>query len=222
MKLSDLCRWYNQRALRERVLLLICALVVVIFSALSFFVQPGLQRAKAAQRELTDLHRQIKVLKADQEVMTAQARMDPDQDSRRRLAALKEEAALLQQTLEKNVVGLVAPRDMPQLLKQLLTRQKNLRLLRLENLPPQAISFSSGTDGTQEQAEEARAMLYRHGLRLEFSGDYLSLLAYLRQLQELPRALVWEEILIETLEYPQAKVSLQLHTLSLTEDWIGG
>jgi MSHA biogenesis protein MshJ len=64
--------------------------------------------------------------------------------------------------------------------------------------------------------------LYRHRLRMEFSGDYLTMLKYLRQLEDLPRAMVWEKVEIESDDYPDATVRLQVYTLSLTEGWIGG
>jgi len=59
-------------------------------------------------------------------------------------------------------------------------------------------------------------------LQLTFSGDYLALLRYLRDLEELPRQLVWEDIAIETAEYPKSRVHLRVSTLSLREGWIGG
>ena len=48
------------------------------------------------------------------------------------------------------------------------------------------------------------------------------MLAYLRQLEQLPRSMVWEDVAIETVRYPETIVRLQVHTLSLTEGWIGG
>jgi MSHA biogenesis protein MshJ len=57
---------------------------------------------------------------------------------------------------------------------------------------------------------------------MEFSGDYLTLLKYLRQLEDLPRSMVWEEVEVKSDDYPEATVRLQVYTLSLTEGWIGG
>ena len=51
---------------------------------------------------------------------------------------------------------------------------------------------------------------------------YLGLLAYLRQLDQLPRLLVWEEVAVETQEYPATTIRLRVYTLGLSEEWLGG
>ena len=142
---------------------------------------------------------------------------DPDKANRERGVALEQEIATLNQTLQTNIVTLVPPREMSGFLKDLLTQQKKLKLIALENLPPEELKF-----GNNENGETVQPKLYRHRLRLEFSGDYLTLLKYLQQLEDLPRSLVWEEVEVETEAYPRARVRLQVYTLSLTEGWIGG
>jgi MSHA biogenesis protein MshJ len=106
---------------------------------------------------------------------------------------------------------------MPELLKELLTRQDDLQLISLENLVPQRLNFNQ-----QKIPDEFSPTLYRHSLSMTFSGNYLTMLKYLKQLEQLPRTLIWEEVEILNENYPQATVRLQVYTLSLKEGWIGG
>ena len=216
-KRSSLSQWYDLRPLRERVLLLLAVMIVLTFLVWMFVLQPFSQRTNALRHELAELGNNLAELKSREIAVTARKNFDPDQDNRRHLEILEQESAKLQQDLNTSIVNLVAPRDMPALLKQLLTQQKKLQLSSLENLPPERIVLDQ-----QAGSDEAGPALYRHRLRMEFSGDYLTLLRYLKQLQELPRALVWDEVDIETEVYPRATVRIQVSTLSLTEGWIGG
>jgi len=94
-------------------------------------------------------------------------------------------------------------------------------LLNLENQPAEVLQIAAAATEAGA-AEQLSPVLYRHRLQLEFAGDYLATLAYLKKLENLPRKLVWENLEIETQQYPQARVRLSVYTLSLNKGWIGG
>ena len=215
--LEKISRWYDQRLKRERIVLLICGVVVVAFLFNLFVFQPFSLQCAAAKKQLALLQTELETLKIQEAAILGRKDIDVDRDNKLRLAALEEEAARLRQQLKDNIVNLVSPQEMPALLKELLTQQKQLRLISLENLPPELVDF-----GEKDAQEVAAPTLYRHCLQMEFSGDYLTMLKYLRQLEELPRAMVWEKVEIESDDYPNATVRLQVYTLSLVEGWIGG
>lgn len=214
---STLSQWYDQRPQRERIILLVCAVVVLIFLLNLLVLQPFSAQRKVARREITDLKVSLAKLNAQETVIRSREGIDPDRENRLRLAVLEDESNQLQQQLKDNIVNLVSPQEMPELLKDLLTQQKELQLISLENLSPELLKLDQ-----KIEADVVIPTLYRHRLRMEFSGDYLTMLKYLRQLEQLPRAMVWEEVEIETQKYPEATVRLQVYTLSLTEGWIGG
>ena len=216
-KPSTLFHWYDQRPQRERIVLLICAVVALIILVNLLILQPVSGPRDIVQREIIELTTRLTELSAQEAAITARISSDPDRENRLHLEALEKEAGLLQQQLEANIVNLVSPQDMPEMLKDLLTQQKQLRLISLQNLSPELIKL----DGNVEK-DVVIPTVYRHRLQVKFSGDYLTILKYLRQLEQLPRSMVWEEIKIETQKYPDAIVHLQVYTLSLTEGWIGG
>ena len=62
---------------------------------------------------------------------------------------------------------------------------------------------------------------YRHGLRIEFIGDYLTTLDYLKSLEKLEWGFFWDNFELEVKEYPDAKAAIEIFTLSLRQQWIG-
>ncbi|MCF6266319.1 MAG: type II secretion system protein GspM [Desulfuromusa sp.] len=218
-KAESLSQWYDQRSQRERIVLLICIVIVLLFLVNLFVLQPYFKQCNAARSEVTELRQSVADLQNREAVIRARKGSDPDKENRLRLEVLTQEAEKLHHQLEANIVSLVSPREMPALLKDLLTQQKKLQLLSLENLSPELLQLDK-----QVSEDVVLPTLYRHRLRMEFSGDYLTLLKYLRQLEQLPRAMVWEEVevAVASAGYPKATVRLQVYTLSLTEGWIGG
>ncbi len=216
---TSLSQWYDQRPQRERIVLLVCIVIVLLLLTNLFVLQPFSKQRNVARNEATKISQNLTELQNREAVIKARKGSDPDKENRLRLGVLEEESKQLHHQLEANIVNLVSPREMPALLKDLLTQQKKLQLLSLENLAPELLELGKKT------AEDAvLPTLYRHRLRIEFSGDYLTLLKYLRQLEQLPRSMVWEEVevAVDSDEYPKATVRLQVYTLSLTEGWIGG
>ncbi|MEA3545499.1 MAG: type II secretion system protein GspM [Thermodesulfobacteriota bacterium] len=214
---SKLTQWYDHRPLRERIVLLVCVFIVLIFLVNLVVLTPFSTQSDVLRGKLVELKADLTLLDAQETVIRMRRGEDPDSENRQQLEILEHQLDEVRQQLEGNIASLVSPREMPSLLKDLLTQQEKLHLLSLENLSPERLELKQSEDG-----EGVVPTLYRHRLRLEFSGDYLTMVKYLRQLEQLPRAMVWEKVEIETQEYPEATVRLQVFTLSLTEGWIGG
>ena len=215
--LQSLTRQYESRPLRERILLLVGLLVVLFFVWDTAVMNPLDLRKKRDRKQSNELRVELTELTARQTQALVRKDFDPDRENRQELARLQSAVAAVQQQLKVNVVNLVSPQEMPELLKELLTRQQRLQLLSLENLPAEALQIDPSVAD-----DPLSPVLYRHRLRLEFIGDYLAILAYLNKLEALPREMVWEELEIETQDYPQARVRLQVYTLSFERGWIGG
>jgi MSHA biogenesis protein MshJ len=62
---------------------------------------------------------------------------------------------------------------------------------------------------------------YRHGMQMEFSGDFFATLEFLRRLEALEWKFFWESVRFDVTEYPQAIATVRVFTLSLDRNWIG-
>lgn len=209
-----LVQWFDQRALRERVVLLLCAVAVMVATVYLVVLEPAAKKRTLARQQIEQMMSEITQLEMTETLIKERSQVDPDQELRERHDQLVEQLAEQRQQLHQGVSHLVTPAEMPELLKQMLT-QGNLHLISLESLPAELIS--SGTESGDQSL-----LLYRHPVQMELRGDYLGLLAYLRQLNQLPRLLVWEEIAAVTREYPVTTIRLRVYTLGLSEEWLGG
>ena len=106
----------------------------------------------------------------------------------------------------------VTPEEMAVLLQQMLAHQHGLELIRLETL---------GARPLGDDKQKPKIPLFTHDLVLEFRGSYLDILRYLERLESLSAGIHWDGFHLEAEEWPTNQVRLELHTLSLSEDWIG-
>jgi MSHA biogenesis protein MshJ len=70
------------------------------------------------------------------------------------------------------------------------------------------------------QAQEAPELVYRHGVEIILQGRYLDMVQYMAQLDALPVGLIWGRASLDARDYPNARLTLTLFTLSLEKDWI--
>ena len=63
-------------------------------------------------------------------------------------------------------------------------------------------------------------LLYRHGVQLVLQGSYLEMIDYLEALEAMPTQLFWGAAALDAAQYPQARLTLTLYTLSLDQKWI--
>ncbi|MQA41784.1 type II secretion system protein GspM [Rugamonas aquatica] len=74
--------------------------------------------------------------------------------------------------------------------------------------------------GTPAAAQAQTPLLYRHGVQLVLQGSYLEMIDYLEALEALPTQLFWGAAALDAEQYPQARLTLTLYTLSLDQKWI--
>jgi MSHA biogenesis protein MshJ len=65
-----------------------------------------------------------------------------------------------------------------------------------------------------------RAMLYRHGVELTLQGSYPDMVSYMDALEHLPVQLFWGRAQLDAQNYPDARLTLTLYTLSLDDKWM--
>lgn len=63
-------------------------------------------------------------------------------------------------------------------------------------------------------------LLYRHGVELAVRGNYLDMVSYMDALEAMPAQLIWSKASLSVEEYPNARLTLRVYTLSLDKKWI--
>ncbi|KPQ01968.1 type II secretion system protein M [Marinobacter sp. HL-58] len=214
--------WFNERPIRERVLLTVTALVVVLFAGWELAVAPVVasnEQHRARQVSLDDTRTSFL---EQQERLTEQLASAPSQVLRDQLAARQQRLERLNDELAETTGRLIAPRAMVVLLRDMLAAQDKLELLGMDLLAPEPVF-----DGKTEQAgedngrESEEPLLFAHDAEITLRGDYMDVLAYLETLEAMDARLGWVLMEYDSDDYPDNEVRIRVRTLSLDRAWLG-
>jgi len=209
--------------LRDRGILLGTIIVGVVFIWGQFIFAPLQDRHKAASKNLASLTQQQATFEEQQLLLEQRLKDDPNRVLRAQRSELDVQLAKMKSEIERQLSGLIAPEKMADVLRSMLQQQENLKLISLKNMPvaPFNPPNETGDDNRGEQgAKEQEAGLYRHSMELVMDGKYFDVLEYIKRIESL-KGFSWETMNYEVLDYPKARVTIKISTLSLEEDWIG-
>jgi MSHA biogenesis protein MshJ len=218
-RLKTLADRIDVLSVRERGLIFFAVMVVLYLIAYSVVFAPLRAEQIRLDKDLSAKREQIRV--SDQQVsgMFSHDGQDANSANRAKLAALNERIRSLDGEMDEMTAGVVPPKEMAKLVEEMLTRNKNLELVKLEALPPKPLNG----DDAKPQSDNGNAgvTVYRHGMRVEFKGRYFDIVNYLKSLEGLRWKMYWGEVSLEADKYPMSKVTLVIYTLSRYPGWIG-
>ena len=215
---------------RERGLILMAAVAVIVAFFYVAGIAPALQKAKASRMRTADHKNQLIVAEVQRADLNRSLTQDPDGALREQIAAKKREIAEIDSQLAGLQRTLVPPQSMAAVLEQLVGQDRNVRLVKLINLPatPLVQKVSDSADkGAGAAANESSAAnkpaagqpVFKHGVQLRLEGSYLNLLAYVARLEKQPWQVYWGRTAM-TADYPKVEIELTLYTLSLDKAWL--
>lgn len=237
-RLQRLAERINARTLRERVMLFVAAAVVAVLLLYALYLNPLMARREALRAEIGQQRDNLSGIDGEISSRLQAYALDPHAAGTARLAALEAETAQLSTSLRAMQQGLVAPERIAPLLDSILRANGRLQLVSMTTLPPSP--FSDGAfplkartaspeptpaaaatpPAPTTEAAPPAALLYRHGVELTVRGNYLDMVAYLAALEALPTQLFWGRAALEVEQYPNARLSLTVYTLSLDKKWM--
>lgn len=218
---QQLERLYQALSMRERVLVTASLLVAVIVVWYLFLAGPLIDASKQARLQHQSLKVAVQKLSQQKATLSMKLQQDPLHDLKQRVVQLNRQLVQSNKLLQQRLQGLIAPQQMASVLESVLQQHHDLKLLKVQSLP--AVALVTASKSTNKQATQAKpqTQVYRHGLELQLEGSYLATLDYLKALQSLPWNFYWDAVRLEVEKYPKAKITIRVHTLSLTEGWIG-
>jgi MSHA biogenesis protein MshJ len=203
--------WFDGRPMRERAVLAGAAIVVTVLLLEGLWWGPQRERAGAAQADVTLLVEQKSTLAAELGQLEEREALDPDSAIRAQLDLLSGKITVLDQRLQAQTLQILAPEQMPAVLRDLIRTVEGLRITAVRSESPQRLVNS---------AEDNLPVLYRHGLVIDLEGDYLGLLDCVRKLEDLPWRLYWLGMEVRADGMAPGEFRLHVYTVSLREEWI--
>jgi MSHA biogenesis protein MshJ len=204
---------------RERAMLLLVILVAIIFLWNEFLMVPFEKTRKKIEASVTDLKKSNQALDLQIKVISQTSRIDPDKENLAQLRQLNSTLEQLDKQLSGLMTTLIPPKKMTAALEDILSKNGQLKLLRVESLSVKPLLEES--KDKEKGASGIHQGVFRHAMAIEFEGSYSQTVKYLKALEQLPWLFFWDKIDYHVEEYPKAKVTIIVSTLSLNERWIG-
>ena len=199
---------------REKGLVLLSGLFVILFGGYVWFIEP-------VQIEIDKLTRDVQRQKSelgqiDNQILQVEMdlKQDPDAPLQERLTFLNGTLGTVDVRLREQTVDLIPADKMPDVLQKVLSKSTKLKVLEMKSIPP--VRMMDINSDTGEQVN-----LFQHGLLLVVEGDYFSIQNYLDQIEGLEWRFYWKRFDYLVQEHPVAKVEIELYTLSTSKAFIG-
>ena len=218
--------WFYVRPQAERFILAGIGFGGLIYLFTIMINDPARQEIASLDQQFATVQRRL----VEQQTSAAELQLsgveDPDSFIRERLASLIEQQNSVRGDIELLAGNLVSPNGMTQMLTEVLDSQEGLTLIKVENVAPLALTDGmpvalTGSDLERSALRSIGFQVFRHGLVLEFQGDYFSTLRYLLYLEGMEQSFFWDSFEFEQTVWPEARIRLELHTLSSEEGFIG-
>jgi MSHA biogenesis protein MshJ len=214
----------DDMSLRERAMIFVAAVFVVISLMKVILLDPLLAKQKMLSTQVVQQQEKMKELQAQMQNLLQAKRDDEHSPLRDRLAQLKQQLQEQDGYLQSRRDRLIEPNKMADLLKQVLNKNGRLQLVELKTLPvslliekPQAAAANS-PDGQKQPSSQKQ--IFKHGVRITVRGGYLDLMRYVTALEQMPAQMFWGEASLSVEKYPDAVFTLIVYTLSLDKTWL--
>jgi len=217
--LDKMLKHWRKLSQRERVIAVLASVSVVVMIWNLAVYSPYQDDIRLLEQQLQQVDKQIADLQAQFQQQLDATRNDPNQEARSKLAEYQAESARLDKLLATTSVQIMQPQAMADMLKDMLEKQTALKFISLENRPARP-EFTEKLDSQDTKQGNAIA-IYRHSVLLKMKGSYLDTLAYLKQLENLPWRFYWQGIEIESRDYPDALITLEVYTLGFGKGLVG-
>jgi MSHA biogenesis protein MshJ len=217
---------FNAMSLRERAMISLALLALLILVWDQFLMNPLRARRQALVQEIEEVQKELAMLTA---TIEGRANDNPLALAMGQKKSLVESIAAVDAQLQSTSAGLIAPPRMLEALRDVLNEQQGLRLVSMRNLPVVSLMTLSSARAGETHVDAAKIETpplaksgpYVHSLELIVEGNYLDVLRYLQTVEGLPWRFYWQVLELKTTDYPINRVRIRLNTLSMDKEWLG-
>lgn len=217
--------------LRERALIFAAIALLGVLLPYALLVAPQFTTQKSALARIHRDQSQLDSARREIEKLLSAGEDHAIGGERTKLQEVEARTARAEATIAAKRKQLVPPQRVPEMLRDVISRNPRITLVSLDVVPgaplnavspkPAAAAAPAASTVPKVAASVAKpgpiareAALYRHGVEVTVRGDYFGLMDYVAELEKLPWALIWGELLLEVQAHPEISLRLKLYTLS--------
>lgn len=225
---QQLSEQYLQLQLRERRLIYLASLALLLWLGALYAVEPLWQSLQASKQQQKLVLQQMAQLQQQVDTVLQVLNTDPNTQIRTQISQSEQKRDELSQQIKQLTGRYVSPEQMLPLLQDVLKSSPGVKLLRMRSLQAEPVSLapapqvaaSAPAVATPGQSVPAAPLLYLHKTEISFSGQYAQLQRLLQQLEQLQWQLHWHQLEYKVSEHPQAELRLELETISEQADYL--
>ncbi|WP_306393533.1 type II secretion system protein GspM [Telluria beijingensis] len=207
-------------SLRERAMVCLAACALLAFAGHALLLAPLEAEQEALRSQIAQQRTEMAAIDEAIASRVQAFHVDPDAEARNRLNGLRQEMGQLGDQLLAIQHGLVPPERMGPLVDGILRANGRLKLVSMRTLPVEPLAGPEAAASAAPAATAAAPLLYRHGIEVTVRGNYLDMVDYMSALDAMPTRMFWGRAQLDVEEYPAARLTLTLHTLSLDRQWM--
>lgn len=219
-RLAAAIKSFESRQQSEKIAIIVVLIAVLVLGYLSLVLDPLRASISSLEGQVSGVERQIQSQQSSYASMVAASQEDPNKFANDRLAVIAREQSRLDSEISNLAGDLISPADMTIILTSVLRRQSGLELISFQNRAAVPLRAGVAATGTEDEIE-SKGQVFEHGLVIEFQGDFFSTLRYLRFLEEVSGSFFWDSVKFKQGVWPDALVTLEIHTLSANVGFIG-
>jgi MSHA biogenesis protein MshJ len=214
-------------SLRERAMVFIAMMAIVLYIPFVLFIEPAMTRQKALTAGMVQQQTDLQVVQLRIQALE-KIQAAPDAANLARRDDIKRRMSELDVTLKEINSGLVPAQGMNAMLQQVLSRNPRLQLVALRTLAVTPL-IEKGDPAQKPDAATAKAAdkpresgrnVFKHGVQITVQGSYADLYDYLLRLEKLSWRVFWSRASLNAGDYPRLTLTVTLYTLSLDKAWL--
>lgn len=207
---------------RERWMVFAAGLVVIWFILNTLFVAPVTQKLAALRTEITQSQSQLDEIQQQLNAFAQTPVRDINAVNQEKIAGLDASVQAQSTKIQNLNHVLIKPENMAALLKDVLQKNANLNLVAMKTMAPEILLKKDTQQSAQptDVHEAGAPVIYKHGLEITLSGQYLELLKYAESLEKSNLHVLWSNASLDAKDYPVSQLTLSVYALSLDKTWL--
>ena len=214
---------------RERIMVFVALLAVLVFVMYTLFIDPAITRRTALATKMAQQQTEMQALQTQIAVLEKK-RADPDAANQVRRDGIKRQITVIDDTLKDMQQSLVPAQKMNAVLQDMLARHPRLQIVRMRTLPvtplverpapPEKSDAAAPAPGAPGKFTAGESNVFKHGVQITLQGSYADLYEYLARLEKLSWRMFWSRASLNAENYPRLTLTVTIYTLSLDKAWL--